>query len=52
MAKLKKNKFVIDRDIKIGLKKDGTPKKEYKKGESIWLTEPESVNYKKLNIIK
>ena len=52
MAKLKKYKHIIHKSIKLGLKKDGTPKKEYQKGDSIWLTEIESKNYKKLNIIK
>ena len=52
MAKLKKYKEVVNKAFKQGLKKDGTPKKEYQKGDSIWLTEKESKNYKKLNYIK
>ncbi len=52
MAKLKKYKHIINKSIKLGLKKDGTPKKEYKKWDSIWLTKEESKNYKNLNIIK
>lgn len=52
MAKLKKRKCVIARDINIGLKKDGTPKKTYVKGKSVYLTESEIKNYKKNNIIE
>lgn len=51
MAKPRKRKYIVQRPVKIGLNKDGTPKKEYKKGDSIFLLESELINYKKNNII-
>lgn len=52
MAKVKKYKFIVARDSKIGLKEDGTPKKEVKKSERIYLTLKESKIYKQNNIIE
>jgi hypothetical protein len=51
MAKLKK-KCVIAREIKIGLKKDGSPRKHYHKGRTVFLTDEEIKIYKQNNIIE
>ncbi|QIG62281.1 hypothetical protein [Tenacibaculum phage JQ] len=52
MAKVKKKKCIIAREVKIGLKKDGSPKKHYHKGKSVYLTDAEIKHYKQNNIIE
>lgn len=51
MAKTKKRRVIIKKPVKIGLKKDGTPKKEYKKGDSASLPEDKIKIYKNNKII-
>lgn len=51
MAKPIKKRFPVVRDVNIGVKKDGEPRKTYKRGDFIYLKESQIDNYKKNNII-
>ena len=51
MAKSTKLKFIVKRPCKIGLKKDGIPKKEYIKGDPIYVPKDKIKIYKNNNII-
>mgnify|MGYP006251564283 CR=1 FL=1 len=51
MAKLKRSKHVVKRDVNIGVNKDGTPSKTYKKGDIILIPIGKEKNYLDNNII-
>lgn len=51
MAKSTKRKYIVKRPCKIGLKKDGTSKKEYNKGDFIYVPKDKIKIYKNNNII-
>ena len=48
---VKKYKKVLLKDVKIGTKQDGTPKREYKKGDSVRLTKEQIKTFKKNNLV-
>ena len=52
MARIKKKYFVCIKDTNIGVNKDGTYKKEYKKGDKILVPLKLIEIYKNLNIIR
>lgn len=43
--------YPLKQDLRLGSNKDGSPKKEYKKGDKVRLSDKKAKLYKSLNLI-